>query len=267
MMMKIDRLQLKKLNNTRDLSGIPTQDGKTVKSGVLYRSGRLYKLPKSTVSALDALNIKSVIDLRMHIEREEKPDTLPTKATYYPCPLVCVATPGITFSGKVRKLMKQEGDKLIEMYKTPDNYMAEMYKHMLIDEPSVDALKSVFRILIDSDEPVLYHCSSGKDRVGVTTMLLLSLLGVDKKNIIEDYMASKTFCRRHFFVYKLGIFIGPMSLKFKRFLRLLMRTKEEYITNLMDYIEQAYGSVQNFAQAKLGLTGEDIQKLKTKYLQ
>ncbi len=265
--MKIKRLKLKKLNNTRDLGGIKTKDKKAIKPNMLYRSGRLYKLPKSTLSSLEGLKIKTIIDLRMKNEREEKPDTLPRFANYYICPLVCTATPGITYDNKVRKVMKAEGDRLIEMYQTPDNYMIQMYKHMLIDEQSVEALKRFFRILIDSDGAVLYHCSSGKDRIGVCTMLLLSLLGVEEKYIVEDYMASKVFCKNHFFLYKFGIFIGPLSGKFKRFLRCLMRIKKEYIIGVMDYIKETYGNVENFAIQKLGLTKVDIQKLKTKYLQ
>ena len=265
--MKINRLKLKKLNNTRDLGGIKTKDGKTVKPKLLYRSCRLYKLPKSTVWALDGLNIKTVIDLRMINEREEKPDTLPKVASYHICPLVCTATPGITYDDKVRRVMKAEGDRLIELYKTPDNYMVEMYKNMLKDEKSVEALKKFFKILLESDGAVLYHCSSGKDRIGICTMLLLSLLGVKQKSIIVDYLASKRFCRWSFFSYKLGLIIAPISSKFKRFLRCLMRTKKEYIIGAMEYIRLTYGNVENFATQKLGLTTADIAKLKTKYLQ
>lgn len=62
--MQIERLQLKKLNNTRDLGGLPTKDGREIKCGLLFRSGRLYNLPPSTIEKLKALGIKTIVDLR-----------------------------------------------------------------------------------------------------------------------------------------------------------------------------------------------------------
>lgn len=50
--MRIQRLNLKKLDNTRDLGGMPTKDGRKIKRGKLIRSGRLYKLPAQTIDAL-----------------------------------------------------------------------------------------------------------------------------------------------------------------------------------------------------------------------
>jgi protein-tyrosine phosphatase len=36
--------------------------------------------------------------------------------------------------------------------------------------------------------PILFHCSAGKDRTGIASALLLSALGVDRKDIFDDYM-------------------------------------------------------------------------------
>ena len=35
---------------------------------------------------------------------------------------------------------------------------------------------------------VLWHCTEGKDRCGLTTALILEVLGVDRKTIMEDYL-------------------------------------------------------------------------------
>ena len=55
--MKITKLKLKKLNNTRDLGGIPTMDGKVIKSRCLFRSGKLKKLPKTTKRIIEDFNL------------------------------------------------------------------------------------------------------------------------------------------------------------------------------------------------------------------
>ncbi len=40
---------------------------------------------------------------------------------------------------------------------------------------------------------MLWHCSAGKDRVGVGTALLLCALGVPKKTIYEDFMKTNMY--------------------------------------------------------------------------
>ena len=50
-------------------------------------------------------------------------------------------------------------------------------------------------LLLDEDNngSVLWHCSAGKDRVGLGTALLLSVLGVPRELILEDFAASGIF--------------------------------------------------------------------------
>lgn len=43
-------------------------------------------------------------------------------------------------------------------------------------------------ILQQEEGAVLWHCSMGKDRVGVGTALLLYALGVPMETIMEDYL-------------------------------------------------------------------------------
>ena len=59
--MQIEKIRLKKLNNTRDLGGFPTQNGNKIKKGKLIRSGKLYKLPNKTINALKKADRKSVV--------------------------------------------------------------------------------------------------------------------------------------------------------------------------------------------------------------
>ena len=73
--MSFKRLKFKKINNARDLGGLPAADGKRIKYGKLIRSARLYKLPASTVKRLKDYGLTAVIDLRTDNERREKPRT------------------------------------------------------------------------------------------------------------------------------------------------------------------------------------------------
>ena len=51
--------------------------------------------------------------------------------------------------------------------------------------------RQAFELIADPDNlPVLYHCAAGKDRSGIMTVLLLTLLGVDRDTVIADYELS-----------------------------------------------------------------------------
>jgi protein-tyrosine phosphatase len=61
---------------------------------------------------------------------------------------------------------------------------------LLIESPQAEALVGVIRGIASSPGPVLAHCSAGKDRAGVTTALVLALLGVPREEIVADYVAT-----------------------------------------------------------------------------
>lgn len=53
-------------------------------------------------------------------------------------------------------------------------------------------VRQFFEVVADEENwPVLVHCTQGKDRTGLTVMLLLFLLGVDIEAVEKDYLASE----------------------------------------------------------------------------
>jgi protein-tyrosine phosphatase len=53
-------------------------------------------------------------------------------------------------------------------------------------------IKQVFDVLVDEAAyPVLIHCTQGKDRTGITILLVLLLCGVDLAAITADYVKSE----------------------------------------------------------------------------
>lgn len=52
---------------------------------------------------------------------------------------------------------------------------------------------AIFKVLSEaSSYPVLVHCTQGKDRTGLTVLLVLMLLGVSVEAIDRDYVLSQT---------------------------------------------------------------------------
>ena len=265
--MHIRRLKLKKLFNTRDLGGMPTQDGGVIKKGKLIRSGKLYKIPDSTVKALKDMNVKTVIDLRIFTECEESPDTLWEGVNYVHLPVLCTATPGITREKSMRKTMAIESRRIKEEFGTADNYMIEMYRSVLFSEEPKKLLSQALRLIIENDDCILWHCSGGKDRAGILAMLVEGLLGVDEKIILHDYVASHYFQRKRFFWNRAGLVIAPLYMRFKKILFGMMAAKPVYMKTPIEEMKKKYGSITGYCKQELNVTDEDIKTLKEKYVE
>ncbi|MGU3411308.1 tyrosine-protein phosphatase [Microbacterium sp. M1A1_1b] len=156
--------------NLRDLGGLRTTDGRTVVTGRLFRSGSLAGLDNQGRGQLDALGVRSVIDLRSDAERLAAPDALVGSAVRATAiPMLAGAASTMTTVPTV----------------------SELYRHLLDDEPAAvaEAVRRVAR-----DEPgVLVHCSAGKDRTGVVIALVLLAVGVDPEDVLDDYQATERF--------------------------------------------------------------------------
>ena len=264
--MHIKRLKLKKLFNTRDLGGMPTEDG-VIKKGKLIRSGKLYKIPESTIEALKKMNVTTVVDLRIFTECEQHPDTLWDGVKYVHLPVLCTATTGITREKSMSKTMAIESRRIKDEFGTADNYMVEMYRSILFSEEPKKYLSEAIHLIIENEDCILWHCSGGKDRAGIIAMLIEGILGVDEKIILQDYIASHYFQRARFFWNRFGLVIAPLHLRFKRILFGMMAAKPVYLKTPIDDMKQKYGSITGYCKQELGITDEDIATLKRKYVE
>ena len=263
---QIKRLKLKKMFNTRDLGGLPAADGKRIAAGKLIRSGKLYKIPQKTVDKLREMGVTTIIDLRIFTECNESPDTLWEGVNYVHLPVLCTATPGITREKSMRRTFVIESKRIKEEFGNPDNYMTEMYCSILLSEEPQKLLAKALRVIIENEGCVLWHCSGGKDRAGIVAMLVESLLGVEESVILDDFVASSKFQRARFFWNRLGLVIAPCSIRLKKILYIMMAAKPQYLLEAMNRVKKEYGSVREYCRAVLGVTDDDVELMKKKYL-
>jgi len=73
-------LRLRGLPNFRDFGGYPTQDGRRVREGVLYRSQAFAGATEGDLEHLARLDIRLVCDLRSALERQSAQDRWPAGA-------------------------------------------------------------------------------------------------------------------------------------------------------------------------------------------
>lgn len=265
--MRFEKLKFKKLNNVRDLGGLPAEGGKTVCYGKLVRSAKPYKLPKKTVQGLKEYGLTAMVDTRTPKECEEKPCTKIEGVKYVNIPLVGMATPAITHEKSSVKTFMAETKRIKTEFGNADNYMKRVYEIILFDEDSRKRIKSFFELLLEEDGCVLWFCNQGKDRTGILAMLLEWILGVDEEIIVEDFVASALFMKRRRRLQKLSVHITPAPSRIKQMILALLNVKPQYITGAMESIKQEYGNIENYFTKALNISEEQIQQLKNKYLQ
>lgn len=149
--------------NFRDTGGL-SAGARTSRSGVLFRSGNLFGLDESGRAALRERGLRRIIDLRDDDEVLREPTVLDGFA------LETQRVP--LFAGSVASLFV--GDVSLE----------SMYRS-LVDDSAPRVLEVVRGVL--ADQPVLVHCTIGKDRTGVTVALILAAAGVDEDAVVADY--------------------------------------------------------------------------------
>lgn len=253
----------KKINNFRDLGGIPAADGKTVRYGKLYRSGHLAKIkPKTAKKLRDKKGLRTVIDLRAPAELSEKRDVVAEGVEYLHLPpLNDEQNPAVT-----RKTAKSILNRIMAFEGGARAYLSDTYRTMVTTEPSLEALRELIRELMENDGAVLWHCTQGKDRTGVASAAVLLALGVDREEIMRDYMRTNRSCRfKNFWIF-IGVTIVTLSIHTAYSLHLLLTSQRDFLTAAFDEMDRTYGGTEGFLRQGLELTDEDITELREIYL-
>ena len=173
------RIELDGPSNFRDLGGLPVVGGGSTRFGIVYRADRLCTLSDADLGRLEAAGVRHVIDLRSVGEATEFPDRLPAGASYVRLPM----TSDKNF--QARTIYERIVAREIRSYTETD--MVSGYVRML--ENFGPSFVRIARQVVQA-EPMVIHCTAGKDRTGIATMLLLDLAGVDAENIVADYALS-----------------------------------------------------------------------------
>ena len=256
----------KKLINLRDIGGLKTSDGKRVVCGRLFRGGKLYDLPKRSVETLKKLGIKTIIDLRTLTEAHDHPDTEIDGVKRLELPTITTVTDAMNEEKTMRLTMKRESKRLNIEFDSAEDYMMETYRSIMNNDEPKSSLRAFIQTVVKADAPLMWHCTSGKDRTGICAMLLESLLGVEEGEMLSDYLYSNRRLFRRNVFYAFMLTIAPMKRKFKKILIGYLGVKKRYFMNIREELKTRYGGVVEYCKAELGVTDEDISVLRGKYL-
>ena len=221
--------------NFRDIGGYLNQDGRRVKKGLYFRAGRQDRMTNKDLAQLSDLNISTQIDLR---KKEEVLDQGRG-------PLEDMGAKYINISvipeGGSEKLNKLVGDTGIS---------GKRYLGYLEFGPT--SWLRLFGILADEENlPVLLHCTAGKDRTGVSTAFLLSVLGVSRDIIEADFIESTVGYPEGYNREKMISIAG---------------VPKDAMKDFLDGVESKWGSVIEYLE-KIGVTQEQMDQVRLNFLE
>jgi protein-tyrosine phosphatase len=220
--------------------------------GQVYRSGELATLTESDVARVAALGIRLVCDLRTTAEAQGEPDQVPPGAQYAFMPIFDERSFGL------RALMFRR-HRL-------DRVLLESYTGLMLTTNAAQFGAVLRRLSEAENRPALFHCTAGKDRTGLTAMLLLSALGVPEETIIADYTLSNTdYARLRAKLVPEARRLAVLNLKVDDMYPLLVADKQT-ITGALAFLRERYGGVVPYLTTAAGLEMATVERLRAELL-
>jgi len=234
--------------NFRDIGGYLNQDGKRVKKGLYFRTGRQDRMSDQDLSKLSDLKISTQIDLR-------KPDEVLDQGRG---PLEAMGANYVNIA-----VIPEGGSDQLSRLVGDTGISGKRYLGYLEFGP--DSWLRLFKILANKDSlPVVLHCTAGKDRTGVSTAFLLSILGVSRDLIEADYLLTNLDTSRQadFIESTVGY---PEGYDRKSMIA-AAGVPEEALKDFLDGVESKWGSAVGYLK-EIGVTQEQMDAIRNNFLE
>ena len=242
---------------------IHAQDGRQVKWGTVFRSGRLNNLTDADLAVLDKLNIRTVVDLRGTSEVETRgKDRLPDGVR------------GVSLPIDINSLPKEKAGASADASSAePVDFMLQATRSIMINK--TDVYSAFIRELADPENrPLVFHCTAGKDRAGIGAAIVLTLLGVPWETVRNDYLLSNVYRKeenereleniRGNIAKQKGI--SPEQVDMTTYEAMFL-VKPEYLQAAHDEAVRRYGSMDAYLRKGLGISDEMIDRLRSELLE
>ena len=242
--------------NFRDLGGYTGAGGKTVRWGMLFRSGTMTHLTPGDFAYLKRIGLRTVADFRSVEERQVEPVVWPQGG-----PTVLADDYKIDLNPMTQSLAHPEVteqhavDVMTDGYRTIPYDLASQYRRM-------------FAQLLAGNAPLAFNCSAGKDRTGIAAALILTALGVSRDDVFKDYLLTNRYILDKMTPQstpsKADEVWGAMS---PAATRALAAADRRFLEAMFDAIDKRSGSIDLYLEREIGLSKIDIAALRARYLE
>ena len=245
--------------NFRDCGGYAGAGGGRVRWGHLYRSGHLSGLSDADRTAIEALRLDRILDLRVEEELTRAPSAVGPELRRR---IVNLALYPGSANAYRDQLMAgtASADRMVEI-------MASINRDLARDHTAEYA--ALLREVSEARGPVLIHCAAGKDRTGFGVAMVLFALGVSREEVMEDYLltqvhfdADRVLQEQQQHYEERGAPPIPEEV-----LRPLVTADRRYLASALDEIESMCGSIAAYLAGPLRLGPTEQERLRQRLLE
>ncbi|MFI1650651.1 tyrosine-protein phosphatase [Streptomyces avidinii] len=256
----IRQIPLQGAVNVRDIGGYRTWTGGQVRQGLVYRSDALSKLTAADVTTVAGLGLKKVVDFRIPMELQyDGADRLPAGLSPTSRPVSDLGLYG-TLVGAIGSGDPVTQEQMLGGGRA-EAYMRDIYRTFVTGPENRAQFAATLREIADGRQgPVLYHCTSGKDRTGWMSYVLLRALAVPEDTAERDYLASNTFRAAYDAQVRAGL--GQSGrMQNPDLLIPLQEVRQDYLDSATAQMEADYGSFYGYLTQGLGLDLRTLARL------
>ncbi|KAJ5114235.1 hypothetical protein N7456_002769 [Penicillium angulare] len=162
-----------------------------VRSGFLFRSAQPSQITPAGIETLKKnLNIQAVFDFRsngeIHLVQERYPDALleipGTK--HFPVPVFENGQYSPVSLAEKYGVLSDRPDE----DRNAEGGFVKAYEDIARHAAQTGSFRAVMKHILEKpDDPLVFHCTVGKDRTGVLAALILKVCGVADEDIVNDY--------------------------------------------------------------------------------
>ena len=279
------RIDLEGLKNTRDLGGMITADGRKIRSGVLYRSGALYKATDKDREVLYGMDLRRIYDFREEDDRENRPDPEIPGCTNVWIPILPAREAGVEHGKDAQAQLVQRFKGLIDDPEQSRIQMTEVYRKFVREEYCRNQYGQFLKdILAQAGEArnkgesaaFLWHCAAGKDRAGFGSALLQEIFGVRREDIFEDYLLTNTYILSEAdaavvkhrdqvaAIYKDRT--EEIMPSFRQAVTYLIEARRDYLEAVYQCAEEDYGDFHTYLTEGLGFGESEQEEMRRIFL-
>lgn len=260
------------IENARQLGGYETADGRHVKKDVLLRTARLSDAPQEELAALkDIYHLGVVVDFRTLAEREGAPDPEIDGVENIVLDVLDESSrtgAGAAVAGIYENGGAEPAEVMLNIIRS-GCVSERMYADMAFDPAAEKGFRDFFRILLENggQKAVLWHCSGGKDRTGAAAVLLLLALGVNRETALRDFELTNEFLREKIAYMESRAAELTDDPEEVAWVKDLTGVNRKYMEELLDTLEEKYGSQERYLTEGLGLDRAELEQLREMYLE